>query len=367
MKYPFAFDEQQDYTDLTTNYMINFAAMKMFYENNYKRIITTSWAVLLLLIWMQYIYLSTLLEATLMLLVFAPAICISHILTNIWLPKAVQRKKLVFFIFQFIGIIILTAFIMAVSCQCIIWAGTKQYISDSVILASSKSLLIEFLFLIPSVLVINFGFCGLRFLYEHIKLQRIHLETQLQVLQSQINPHFMFNILNHIHILIQTNVDLASSLLLQYSDVLRYQLYNVKNESVKLEQEVQFLKNFIEIEKVRWGDKIDVSCTWEIEDVRKEIPPLLFITFVENAFKHVSRSSSEQNYIKTNFVQKGNMIYLDIENSKSDIPIKSSGSGSGLGLENIKKRLDILYHNDYKLVIKDMYPVYHSKLEIWQK
>lgn len=362
---PLAFDEQQIGTDLTTNYMINFAAMKMFYENNYNRIITASWVVLLLLIWMQYIYMSTLLEATLMLLVFAPAIFFTHILTNRWLPKAVQHKKLILFIFQFIGMVIFTAFIMAVSCQCIIWAGAKQYISNSVILTDSKSLFIEFLFLIPSVLVINFGFCGLRFLYDHIKLQRIHLETQLQVLQSQINPHFMFNILNHIHILIQTNVDLASSLLLQYSDILRYQLYNGKNEFVKLEQEVQFLKNFIEIEKIRWGDKIDVSCTWEVEDACKEIPPLLFITFVENAFKHVSRSSSGLNYIKTNFVQKGNLICLDIENSKSDIPIKNSGSG--LGLENIKNRLDILYRNDYRLFIEDVYPVYHSKLEIWQK
>lgn len=229
--------------------------MKMFYENNYNRITTASWAVLLLLIWMQYLYLSTPLEATLMLFVFVPAILLSHVLTNAWLPKAVQRKKLFLFIFQFIGIVVLTAFVMAVSCQCIVWAGTKQYITNSVILADHKSLLIEFLFLIPSVLVINFGFCGLRFFYEHIKLQRIHLEIQLQVLQSQINPHFMFNILNHIHVLIQTNVDLASSLLLQYSDVLRYQLYSGRDEWVKLEQEVQFLKNFIEIEKVRWGDK----------------------------------------------------------------------------------------------------------------
>lgn len=337
----------------------------MFYENHYNRIVIVSWAVILLVIWMQYIYLSPLLEATLMLFVFAPAIVLSHVLTNVYLPKAVQRKRTIRFVFQFIGIVLFTAFIMATSCQCIVWAGTEQYISHSVILADDKSLLVRFLFLIPSVLVINFGFCGLRVLYEHIKLQRIHLETQLQVLRSQINPHFMFNILNHIHVLIHTNVDLASSLLLQYSDVLRYQLYNGKNELVKLEQEVQFLKNFVEIEKVRWGDKIDVSCVWEIEDASKEIPTLLFITFVENAFKHVSRSSSRPNYIHIKFVQRGTMICLDVENSKSEIPLKNGGSG--LGLENIKNRLDILYHTDYKLFIEDKYPVYHSKLEIWQK
>lgn len=103
----------------------------------------------------------------------------------------------------------------------------------------------------------------------------------------------------------------------------------------------------------------------EINDMYKNIPPLLFIPFVENAFKHVSRSSSEQNYIKINFAQKGNLICLDIENSKSDRIIKNSGSG--LGLENIKNRLDILYVDDYKLFIEDVCPVYHAKLEIWQK
>lgn len=339
--------------------------MRKFYANSYTRIVATSWGVFLVLLWVQYAHLSTLAEASLMLLVLIPAILISIFLTNVSLPRALHRKRLKIFIFQFIGITLFMAFLLGVGYQLIRWTENEGYFPHSILLADKNTLITDFLFAIPSTLVINFGFSGLRFLYEHVELQRTHLKTQLRVLQSQINPHFMFNILNHIHILMQTDVDLASSLLLQYADILRYQLYSGKKELVPLEQEVQFLKNFVEIEKVRWGDKVNVTCTWKVENKDKQIPPFLLITFVENAFKHVSRSSSELNYIKIDFVQQGNKICLDIENSKSTIPLKNDGSG--LGLENIKNRLEILYHKDYQLLIEDTDTMYHSKLEIWQK
>lgn len=339
--------------------------MKNFYSNNYCRIVIASWVVFITLLWLQYIHLSTLPEATLMLMVLMPVVFISIVLTNVWLPRALHRKTLKIFIFQFIGTTVFMAFILAMGYQLIRWVENEGYFPHSLLLADDNTLMVDFLFAIPSTLVINFGFSGLRFLYEHMELQKAHLETQLQVLQSQINPHFMFNILNHIHVLIQTDVELASSLLLQYSDVLRYQLYSGKSELVKLEQEIQFLRNFIEVEKVRWGDKVNVSCTWGVADKGKQIPPLLLIIFVENAFKHVSRFSTEQNYIKIDFVSQGNRICLEVENSKSTIPLKSEGSG--LGLENIKNRLDILYHKEYKLSIEDTGTVYRSKLEIWQR
>lgn len=339
--------------------------MKKFYANHYNRIVVASWAFFIFLLWMQYMHLSTFSEATLMLLVLLPVISISIVLTNRWLPRALHRKALKTFILQFIGTTLLMAAILAVGYQLLRWAENSGYFPHSLLLADKNSLGEDFLYAIPSILVINFGFSGLRFLYEHMTLQKAHLEAQLQVLQAQINPHFMFNILNHIHILMRTDVEMASSLLLEYADILRYQLYSGRSELVKLEQDIQFLKNFVEIEKVRWGDKLQVSCTWEMEDNEQQIPPLLFITFVENAFKHVSRSSSERNYIQIAFVQKENLLCLDVENSKSTIPLKRNGSG--LGLENIQHRLDLLYHNNYRLTIEDKDAVYHSKLEIWQK
>ena len=224
--------------------------MKRFYLNQYWQIVFVSWAVIILLLWIQYIYLSSLISATLLLIVHIPAVYLSVVLTNRWLPKAVHRKKLKLFIFQFIGVTLFISFILALNFQLMKWAETQGYFPNSSLLANHTTLVIDFLFAIPNVLIINFGFCGLRFLYEHISLKKAYLENQLQVLQSQINPHFMFNVLNHIHTLMQTNVDLASSLLLQYSDMLRFQLYKGKGERVELRDEIHFLQNFIEIEKI---------------------------------------------------------------------------------------------------------------------
>lgn len=212
-------------------------------------------------------------------------------------------------------------------------------------------------------LFVNFGFCGLRFYEESLKLHEALVESQLEILHQQINPHFMFNVLNHINILMLEDVNLASSLLIKYSNILRYQLNSEKNRKVNVEQEVHFLKDFIGIEKVRWGNELIINCSWHVEDGTKEFLPLLLITFIENAFKHVSRGISEKAYVNISFEQIADSICLEIENSKSDI-MPEKDSVSGLGLENVRKRLDILYADNYQLIVNDYDTTYYTKLII---
>lgn len=342
--------------------------MKRAYLNQYWQIVYVSWAVILLLLWIQYIYLSSLLLATLLLIVHIPAVYLSIVLTNRWLSRAVHKKKLKLFIFQFVGITLFTSFILALNFRFMRWAEVQGYLPSSLLLENHTSLVIDFLFAIPNVLVINFGFCGLRFFYEHISLKKAHLVSQLQLLQSQINPHFMFNVLNHIHTLMQTNVELSSSLLLQYADMLRFQLYKGKGEKVELRDEILFLQNYIEIEKIRWGKKLLVTAKWEIEQGSLKIPPLLFIVFVENAFKFASRTISEQGFVTISFRQQGPTISLIVENSKpiNSINGNTHDKATGLGLTNVKQRLNILYGENYLLNIKETKTTYYSKLEIWQ-
>lgn len=342
--------------------------MKRTYLKQYWQIVFVSWAVIILLLWIQYIYLASLLSATLLLIVHIPAIYLSVILTNRWLSRAVHRKKLKLFIFQFIGVTLFVSFILALNFQLMKWAENQGYFPNTILLANHTTLVIDFLFTIPNVLVINFGFCGLRFFYEHMSLKKAHLENQLQILQSQINPHFMFNVLNHIHTLMQTNVELASSLLLQYSDMLRFQLYKGNGEKVELRDEIHFLQNFIEIEKIRWGKKIVVTTNWETDQVTIKIPPLLLITFVENAFKYASRTISEQGFVTISFQQQGSALSLTVENSKSvnSTHGKTKDQATGIGLENVKQRLNILYGDNYLLNIQETKTTYYSKLEIWQ-
>ncbi|BAR47731.1 sensor histidine kinase [Tannerella forsythia] len=339
--------------------------MKKYYVNNYRQVVFISWTVIIVLLWIQYVYLSSFLTATLLLLVHIPSVYLSVILTNRWFSRAMHGKKLKRFMLRFAAVTLFIAFLLAANFQWMRWAETHGYFPRSRLLTNHISFTVDFLFAIPSVLVINFGFCGLRLLYDHIHLQKTHLETQLHVLQSQINPHFMFNILNHIHTLIQTDVELASSLLLQYAEILRYQLYNSQNTWIRMDQEIRFLKNFVAVEKIRWSDKVHVSCVWEVENNDKQIPPLLLFVLIENAFKYVSRSVSKPNYIRICFTQKGDYVLLDVENSKLDMHDKNKTSG--LGLENMKRRLDILYHRNYHLSVRETDTVYHSRLELWQK
>lgn len=212
-------------------------------------------------------------------------------------------------------------------------------------------------------ILINFGTYGFTFYKENMELHKILAESQLKTLQAQINPHFMFNVLNHIDILMRKDVVLASDLLLKYSEILRYQLYSGEKEQITIVEEIDFLKSFIEVEKIRWKDKLNVTCSWNIDNNDFTLPPLLLIIFIENAFKHVSRSTSKKGYITIKLEQKDDVIQLNIENSKSIIE-NIPKSNSGIGLENIKKRLSLLYPKKHSLTITDSALIYYTKLII---
>ncbi|WP_286496309.1 MULTISPECIES: sensor histidine kinase [unclassified Empedobacter] len=191
-------------------------------------------------------------------------------------------------------------------------------------------------------------------------LQQDHLENQLKLLQDHVNPHVMFNILNHIHILLKKDTELASFLLLKFSDILRYQLYECNKNEVVLENEIQYLKDLIDVEKLRWGNEIDVSTSFTIMNKKAMIAPLLLVPFIENAFKHVSRVPDYKGFIKINFNENNNQIHLSIENTYAKIPIQSKSVG-GIGLQNVKKRLNLIYPEAYQLNITEngqLYKVY---------
>jgi len=295
--------------------------------------------------------------------VFTPTVILTNYLSNKVLPKAVREKKMNRFTVQFIICSLLIALIHF-TVFLIFYNLVKMDILDySEMLVIQDSLIVEYLTAIPACVVINLGFCGLRFYYEHTKLEEVHLKAQLQILQQQINPHFMFNVLNHIYILMQKDVDKASGLLVNYSEILRYQLYNGKKEYVTLGEEIQFLKDMIDVEKIRWGNELKVDCIWNIENEKIKIQPLILITFVENAFKHVSRSITETGYINICVEQKENNIFMEVENSKS-VKQSKKNINSGLGLQNIQERLNILYPKKHELKIEETEQIYMIRLKI---
>ena len=333
----------------------------------YNRLIGIFWAVIgVTFLIIMFDYLPPWAAVTYTLSCFLPYYLSCSYLTNFLQPRAMQENKMNFFIVEFLIATFAMALIFVSTCYLFYILEMNGHFPHSKLFLEMDIAISEVLSVLPTFILLNIAFCGLRFYYEHSKLQRIHLETQLQILQAQVNPHYMFNVLNHIHILIRKDVDKASFLLEKYSEILRYQLYNSKKETVPLSQEVSFIKNVISIERLRWGDELNVDSSWDIEDSWKNIQPLILITFIENAFKHVSRSISEKGYVKLVLRQRNNVIYMEVENSKwkQQMVDKKPSTSGGLGIRNTKERLEILYPKSHTLKIEETDRIYRVELTI---
>ncbi len=340
---------------------------------NYRWIVAGLWTVITLTVFYQFIGVCPLWEAVLFASSFlAITYPVTTILSGNLLKKALNSNRMGRFIVWFFLFSFFLAFIYACVNTMFVWLERKEVFPASVIFSGlARPLYVEFLGNILSGFASNLIFCAVRFFEEHYRmaqqharLQRAHLEDELRFLRSQINPHLMFNVLNHIHILMKKDADRADELLVRYSDVLRYQLYEANRETVSLAKEVDYLKDVVDVEKMRWGDELKVDCSWSIEDGTIEISPMLLIPFVENAFKHVSRLPAEVGYVNIAIEQAGNRLRLTVENSKTgEAPRKKNASG--LGLENARKRLEILYPaGRHELLIKKTDTIYKTTLTI---
>ena len=183
-------------------------------------------------------------------------------------------------------------------------------------------------------------------------------EAELAWLKNQINPHFLFNTLNNISSLTQIDPDAAQDAIAQLSDLLRYAMYETNKKTVPISGEVEFMRNYIALMKLRCNEKTEVKTTFDVEqDV--EIAPLLFISLIENAFKH-GVSSSRHSMIDIHLEQQNNSIIFTCDNTnypKDD----ADRSGSGIGLENTRRRLELMYAGRYtwqKWLENDIYHVY---------
>lgn len=337
--------------------------LKSYLKENYA--VIGLWMILFFTLWLQVLPQTySVWEATLFVVsVLAAAFPFTKYLSENLLQKAMKKKKATVFVFQFILFSVVIGFLFTLLLYLF------SYLEKEGVFPASEYFNMNIpasMLLVPlsAGIVINTAICGVRFFEENMKLKETLLNYQLRILKYQVTPHFMFNVLNHIHTLMQTDVELASDLLIKYSEILRYQLYNDDKQNVTLEQDVQFLKDFIEIEKIRWSDKLTVTCTWKIENSQQRIPALLFITFIENAFKHVSKTDFERGYINILFEQKDHTIFLDVENSKSTLPPSNQKNSCKLGLKNIKARLEILYFERYNLSVQETDTVYRTKLLI---
>jgi len=188
---------------------------------------------------------------------------------------------------------------------------------------------------------------------ERKEATNVKLKSELQHLHYQLQPHFFFNSLNNIYSLVDSSPDQAKSSIHSLSKLMRYMLYETNLEKVPLTKEIDFLKKYIDLMKLRVSDKTTVSYSFPIKETGIQIAPLLFISLIENAFKH-GVSASKASQIDINMTCNDNTVLFSVENN--NFPKKTDDkSGSGIGLQNLEKRLELLYPNkfNFKSLLKD--------------
>jgi LytS/YehU family sensor histidine kinase len=182
------------------------------------------------------------------------------------------------------------------------------------------------------------------------ELEKQNLQSELALLKNQINPHFLFNTLNNIDSLIKTNPNHASQSLIELSDMMRYMLYETKPERVPLQNELAHIENYMKLQKLQYANTQLVEYSVSGNPGEIKVAPMLFIPFIENAFKHCT-DKEKIHAIRFSFEISPKQIVFQSSNISDDKHLISKDSSNGIGLETVKRRLEILYPNRYSLQI----------------
>ncbi len=201
------------------------------------------------------------------------------------------------------------------------------------------------------------------------ELQKLNRHTELKFLKGQINPHFLFNSLNNLYGLALKKAESTPSFILKLSELLRYVIYDSSEGKVALDKEINYLENYLDLERIRLGDRGSIELEKKGSFLGLQIEPMMLIPFVENSIKHGVNSLAKEAWIKIKIgvegVDNNKLFIFEVENNKPlsmNLPLKNIGAG--IGIENTKRRLSILYPNNHTLTIVDKEYIYFVSLKI---
>jgi len=257
-------------------------------------------------------------------------------------PKLLFKNKYVLYCLSIIGIITISAATYRVGCSLF----GKGVASDGLNIPLFSALVVVLVSASTSIKLFQKWILDRQLIFE---LEKSKTSAELEQLKNQINPHFLFNMLNNANVLTKKDPEKASQVLMKLSDLLRYQLYDSTRDKVLLTSDIHFLEDFLNLEKVR-RDNFDFLISKEGDLNGVQIPPLLFISFVENAVKH-NNDSSKSSFVNLYFNVQNNVLNFKCENSKPIL--KATHKTGGLGLVNIKRRLELLFPTSHSLKIED--------------
>ena len=183
------------------------------------------------------------------------------------------------------------------------------------------------------------------------KLIQEKAEAELKYLKNQIQPHFPFNTLNNIYgMVLSDNKKAASDVIIEFSNLLSYMLYESNVPKVPLEKELKYLESYIELEKLRYGERLELTYEKTIKSGKNQIAPLLLIPLVENAFKHGPAKEKSGSFIAISITVNHEYLFFEVRNSFKETAVQPDIQ-SGIGLGNVRKRLQLIYPNTHKMTI----------------
>jgi sensor histidine kinase YesM len=284
-----------------------------------------------------------------------------YITNYILIPQLLYKKQYVWFVVIFITMIFCSSIIkmniigrLINNPQLIHWsANLKKSLYDNII---------------PHFFLVIAG-AAIKLMFDYGKLQQRMVETakekaeaELNFLKSQINPHFVFNSLNSVYFLINKDNADARGALHKFSEMLRYQLYEVKDDKIPIEKEIHYLKDYMDMQQLRKDEKyaVQFNCAPDVKGF--SIEPLLLVPFVENAFKHVSHFNDKTNFVKVDMLIADRFFIFSIVNSKEQQ--QTTEQHGGIGLNNVKRRLELLYPDRHELKIDNTENVFTVQLNL---
>ena len=291
-------------------------------------------------------------------------ILLIYINLYILIPKFLTDKKFVTYVISLLGLVIVVTSAKIVIFYFILFdnpVAKNQLVQNQ-----------EWLFILNFILVGSstiFGIIKEWVTHQRIRkeLEKQNMQSELNFLKSQVNPHFLFNTLNSLYALTLKKSDKAPDTVLRLSEIMRYMLYECNERYVPLEKEISYVQNYLDLEKLRHGEGVDIqfNIMGDVQD--KNIAPLILIPFVENAFKHGIKNQIKDGFVHLELRIEGDSLYFKVQNSKPVITIAPSQNekrSGGIGLVNVQRRLNLLYPDKYKLKINNSKLAYNIQLKL---
>ena len=293
-----------------------------------------------------------------------------YITAYLMVPQLLYKRKFVKFIFFEIVLIIVCGILMMIGVRAvdhIFQPGRPIIPTDSATLRYAANIFIW------TCLIASFGAGGLKIMSDSFKLRKKlyeteneRIKTELNFLRSQINPHFLFNAMNTIYFQIDKRNTVARESVEKLSEMLRYQLYECTSDKIDITQELEYIKSYVTIQSLRMEKGSDIKLKICDGITGFQIAPLLILPIVENAFKHISHyKDASLNKINISLCHENKNFVVEASNTYDQINgVKHLINSGGLGVQNLRRRLELLYPNRYELDVKQDEKMFHTTLNV---